>query len=93
MAARRVFHSEAPTTTLPLFNGEGDVRSFIASLDHYFEAEDIPELCRIAIAQECIGESVRLTLNQLARSLGKIVKRPWAWTWAGMKLALLKIQG
>ena len=93
MAVHRVLNSEAPTTTLPVFNGEGDVGFFIASLDYYFSVEDIPELCRTAIAQECIGESICLVLNQLARRLGKVLKRPWIWTWASMKLALVKIQG
>ena len=93
MAVRRVFDTEVPTIILPLFNGEDDVRSFIASLDYYFESEDIPELCHTAIAKECIGKAIRRTLKQLARLLGKVSKRPWVWTWAGMKFALLKIQG
>lgn len=93
MAVRRVFDTEARTTTLLLFNGEGDVRFFIASLDYHFESEDIPEPCRVAIAKECIGKAIRRTLRQLARLLGNVSKRPWVWTWAGLKFALLKIQG
>lgn len=93
MSSRRIFNSDVMTETLTGFQGRSSVRKFIASLDDYFEAGDIPDICRVEIARYCLGRDTQLALNRLSKVLEKHLKGPCVWTWTNLKLALIMIQG
>lgn len=93
MTVRRLLNSEAESVILPTFSGREDVEYFIVSLDDYFEAEDVPDLCRVAIARECLGQPIRSVLDKLEEALRERLDRTWSWSWAGLKSALIGIKG
>ena len=93
MTLRRLFDSEAETVTLPTFSGKEDVVSFIVSLDDYFEAEEVPDICRVAIARECLEQPIRLALDWLEAAIREQLGKNWSWTWTGFKFALMGIRG